>query len=400
MKFNKWTVGLAAAGIVTVPSLIQAQTNLVQTVAAGTSLTGYVDVAAQWNPGTGNGNTPNYAFSHTGVGNTPSTSKADGFNLNVVDIALDKPLDESPWAAGYHVELEFGPDAAALGTDSSYGTGGGDFAVRQAYVTLRTPVGNGIDWKAGVFDTIIGYESTSGPNNPNYTRSYGYTAEPTTHEGLLGTYKLCDAASVTAGVANTFGPIIGSRDTNPGSEGSKTYMAAANLTAPKSWGWLADSSATLGFINGFSSAVPQAFNANGNLTHYYAGFTLSTPVTGLKAGFAVDARHPHNASKPEDTWIYGFYTDYQATEKLSFHGRAEYVDDRAGLFSPVGAPPGKGARLFEFTATAQYDLWKNVLSRAEIRWDHASSGPLYGGTANAPTLRNAVLLAANVVYKF
>ena len=34
-------------------------------------------------------------------------------------------------------------------------------AIRQAYMTLRTPVGNGIDWKVGVWDTIIGYESTS-----------------------------------------------------------------------------------------------------------------------------------------------------------------------------------------------------------------------------------------------
>ena len=51
---------------------------------------------------------------------------------------------------------------------------------------LRTPVGNGIDWKMGVFDTVIGYESNSDPLNPNYTRSYGYTIEPTTHTGILG----------------------------------------------------------------------------------------------------------------------------------------------------------------------------------------------------------------------
>jgi len=31
------------------------------------------------------------------------------------------------------------------------------------------------DWKIGVFDTIIGYESSESPNNPNFTRSYGYT---------------------------------------------------------------------------------------------------------------------------------------------------------------------------------------------------------------------------------
>jgi len=390
MKLHKWTVGLAAAGIVTLPSLMQAQQpNMVQTMAEGTTLTGYVDVAAQWNLGTGNANNPAYAYNATGQG-----PKADGFNLNVVDIALDKPLDETPWAAGYHVELGFGPDAGTLATDSTFGNAG-DFAVRQAYVTGRIPVGNGIDWKAGVFDTIVGYESTSGPNNPNYTRSYGYTAEPTTHEGILASYKVCDAASITVGVANTFGPQTGSRAVYPDvsrSEYTKTFLAAATLTAPKNWGWLADSSLTAGFITGFSAATA---GGNGNLTHYYVGTTLATPVAGLKVGAAVDYRHPHDSAAKDDTWIYGVYSSYQATEKLSLHLRGEYVDDKAGLF---GFTP---ERLFEVTATVQYDLWKNVLSRAEVRWDHGSNGKFFGGnTAGAPTLRNSVMFAANVVYKF
>jgi len=396
MKFNKWTVGLAAAGIVTLPSLTRAdQPNMVQTMAAGTTLSGYVDVAAQWNLGTGNANNPAYSFNSTGAG-----SKADGFNLNIVDLVLDKPLDETPWASGYHVELGFGPDAGTLGTDSTF-LNAGDMGVRQAYVTLRTPIGNGIDWKVGVFDTIIGYESTSGPNNPNYTRSYGYSAEPTTHEGILASYKICDVASVTLGVANTFGPQIGSRNTSY-PEDSKTWMVATTLTAPKSWGWLADSSLTAGIINGFSAAVPMGAanpGANGNLTHYYAGMTIATPVTGLKAGLALDYRHPHDSIAQDDTWVYGIYTSYQATEKLSMHLRGEYVDDKAGLFAPQGALTQE--RLFEVTYTVQYDLWKNVLSRAEVRWDHAGNGQFFGGnTAGAPTRRNSVMFAANLVYKF
>ena len=391
MKFNKWTVGLAAAGLVTLPSLTRAvDANMVQTMAAGTTLSGYVDVAAQWNLGTGNANNPAYGFNATGAG-----SKADGFNLNVVDLVLDKPLDETPWAAGYTVNLAFGPDAGTLGTDSTFANAG-DFAVRQAYVTLRTPIGNGIDWKIGVFNTIIGYESASAAYDPNYTRSYGWTAEPTTHEGILGTYKICDAATVSVGVANTFGPQTGTR--HPTKEDTKVWMAALTLTAPKSWGWLADSSWTAVVINGFSAAVPNGGGAlgNGNLTHYYTGLTLATPVTGLKAGVAVDYRHIHDTAVPDDTWIYGVYASYQATEKLSLHMRGEYVDDKAGLFTALGQE-----RLFEVTATVQYDLWKNVISRAEVRWDHASNGQFFGGSvAGTPTRRNAVMLAANVIYKF
>jgi len=36
-----------------------------------------------------------------------------------------------------------------------------------------------IDWKVGVFDTIIGMKVDLG-NNPNFTRSYGFNIEPTT----------------------------------------------------------------------------------------------------------------------------------------------------------------------------------------------------------------------------
>ena len=203
MKFNKWTLGLAALGVVSLSSAAradEAKLSQVQTALSNTTLSGYVDTSIEYNP-TGSGSTAPVAF--------PALRKANGFNLNVIDLALDKPEDESPWASGYHVELWMGPDANTLATQSNGNQA--DFAIRQAYITLRTPVGNGIDWKIGVFDTIIGYESTSSPLNPNYTHSYGYTMEPTTETGLLATYKFCDAFSVTAGMADSKGPVINDR---------------------------------------------------------------------------------------------------------------------------------------------------------------------------------------------
>src|ERR1051326_3234665 len=135
MKFNKWTMGLAAVGVVSLASAVKAEetANTVLTALSSTTISGYVDTSAQWNLGTGNANNPPYSFG--------GASKADGFNLNVVQLSLDKPLDESEWAAGYHVDLWLGPDAAALGTASIF-SGTSDFAIRQAYIALRTPVGN------------------------------------------------------------------------------------------------------------------------------------------------------------------------------------------------------------------------------------------------------------------
>ena len=182
MKFNKWTMGLAAIGVVSLASAARAdetatKMDKVNTALSNTTLSGYVDTAAVFNPGgvggTGYNYYNNYNYYNHNVGYY-SFAKANGFYLNAIDLALDKPQDESPWASGYHVELMFGPDA----TPASYTGNDGTTAIRQAYLTLRTPVGNtAIDWKVGVFDTIIGYESTTDGANPNYTRSYGYTIE-------------------------------------------------------------------------------------------------------------------------------------------------------------------------------------------------------------------------------
>jgi hypothetical protein len=51
----------------------------------------------------------------------------------------------------------------------------------------------------------------------------------------------------------------------------------------------------------------------------------------------------------------------------------------------------------------QYEVWKNVVSRLEFRWDHAadSSAP-FGGVAatDAGTKKNSYILVGQVAYKF
>src|SRR5690349_4587077 len=133
MHVNKWTVGLAVVGLISVGSVAQADekpASTVMTALSATTLSGYVDTSMQWNFGTGNQALPDYKFG--------GSSKADGFNLDVVQIRIDKPLDEQDWAAGYRVDLWAGPDANTLGTQSSGSAS--DFAVRQAYVALRMPI--------------------------------------------------------------------------------------------------------------------------------------------------------------------------------------------------------------------------------------------------------------------
>jgi len=409
MKYNKWTVALAALGVVSLASAARAEEKAspVMTALSSTTISGYVDTSAEWNFGTGNANVPPYKFDNI--------NKADGFNLDVIQLRIDKPLDEQDWAAGYRADFWFGPDANVLGT-SSTGINTSDFGIRQAYVALRAPVGTGLDFKMGVFDSIIGYESIESGNNPNFTRSYGHTIEPQTMTGLLASYRFCDCFSASAGVADTWNSTINDRPFAPVNSGVpaygpqteaesyKAYMASVALTAPDSMGFLSGSTLYGGFVNGFADTTLAALSAKPiTVTSYYVGATVATPVTGLRAGASFDYLDVHPANN--DNYSVAGYLSYQATEKLSFHGRVEYYKDKLGggetlLWGPVGGP-GK-AEVLALTGTVQYDLWKNVITRLELRWDHSLlDNALFGGTVPGVYAEdNAVMLALNVIYKF
>src|SRR5438132_1191586 len=256
MKFNKWTVGLTAGGVVSLASVVQADEaqkpmSQLQTAVSSTVLSGFVDTSIIWKPGTGDANLPGRAFG--GVG------KLGGFNLNLVDVTLEKPLSEDQWAAGYRIDLLFGPDA--VGYNVSVGNNGvvnnnSDFGIRQAYVALRVPVGNGLDLKVGTFTEILGYEDFFSYANPNYSRSFGWQLEPTQQTGILATYKATDAVSLSTGIANTWGAGVNARPARVGAglakESEKTYMASITITAPDSWGFLSGSGWYLGIIDGLA----------------------------------------------------------------------------------------------------------------------------------------------------
>ena len=397
MKVNKWTLGLAACGLISLPALVQAEEKLsaLQTALSSTMISGYVNTSAQWDIGTGNGNVPGFAYNN---------NKQDGFSLNVVKVTIERPLDEGQWSAGYKVDTVYGPDANALFTQS---TGiPADFGVKQAYVALRAPVGNGLDIKLGVFDTIVGYETFDAGSNPNYTRSYGYTIEPTTHTGLLLTYQLNDMLGFSAGIANTYGPTINQKAWNNGrAESYKTYMGSVAFSAPKEWGFVGGSTLYAGIINGLNTG----FTTSGARdTHFYVGGAITTPLKGLKLGASYDyAAIDDTSTTPDgDLWAAALYASFSPEgSKFGVHLRGEYASHSPGLATTTAFGSQNlvfPEKVFALTGTVQYDLWKNVLSRVEARWDHAANGAdAFGGDpGGAPALKNHFMVVANLIYKF
>lgn len=395
MKFNQWTLALASVGIVSLGSAHADEQHPVTTAVASTQISGYVDVSASWWTGknaigaAGNAGLPGRSFD--------GANKQDGFNLNVVKLALEKPLgEETTWSAGYKAELLFGPDATAYTTTLNPGgpLGGvntDDFSVKQAYVALRAPVGNGLDVKLGVWDTIIGYEFFDSGSNANYSRSYGFFLEPLHHTGALASYKVTDMISVVGGIANSnTGPV---NDRNA-IESRKSFLGAITLTLPEAAGPLKDSVISAGVIHGRNGIATGGATAAQSVNNYYAGATLNTPVEGLTFGLAWD--YLQDGAAPvggsSDAYAVAAYLSY-GQDKWKANLRADYTQATSGTYY---ASPGDRNELGSLTGTLDYNLWENVLTRLEVRYDRALSGDKPFGVTDD----SALTVALNAVYKF
>ena len=389
MNINKWTVALAAAGVVSFASVTNAQEakETVKTLAASTTLSGYVSTSVNWTPGSTDGVQSSY-FANSG--------KNDRIALDVISLTLASKAGEGEWAAGYKATLWAGPDALALNTSS--GTEG-DVAIKNAYISLRAPLGTGVDLKMGVFDTIIGYEGTDRNTNPFYSHSWGFYFEPTQHTGLLASYRVSDAISLSAGIANTTTPAINAQAAN---NSRKTYMAAATLTAPDSFGFLKGASVTGGFVSGRRSDLGAVSDQN-----YYVGATIPTPIKDLTFGFAWDRKSLSGSLDNilgDDVDVTGAiefdivsaYLSYKVSDKLtaSYRGEVIMVDGSAS----VGSVTGDIDRTLAWAHTVglDYKLWANVTSRLEYRLEDSALLK----EAGVSDRRFGQSVTANVIYNF
>jgi hypothetical protein len=299
----------------------------------------------------------------------------------------------------------FGPDAdyyASRNTITGLTTQD-NFSVKQAYVALRAPVGNGLDIKMGVWDTIVGYEFFEAGSNPNYSRSYGYALEPTHHTGLLASYKVNDIFSLSGGIANAY---TGGVNDRPVTETKKTYLAAITVTLPEAAGPLKNSVISAGYVGGQNGAAGTFNTARLHDTRsYYAGITLNTGLEGLQVGAAWDYREngttPFGAAVPaagvlnSDAYAVAAYATY-GKDKWKLNVRADYTQATAGTWYAIGAGRTDRDELGSLTGTLEYSLWENVLTRAEVRYDRALSGDRPFGNGQ----ESALTLALNAIYKF
>ena len=396
MKISKWTKMLLSAGLVSIPAVMLADDapapSTVLTALSSTTLSGYVDTTAVWKFGTGDANMPGRVYDGPDV--------QDGFNLNVVSLTLDKPLDTSDWSAGYHIQMLMGPGAAKRGT-GIIAAPATDFAFNEAYVNLHAPIGNGLEFHVGQFGTFNGYEGYDTYKDPNWSRSYGFFNETSAHTGVAAFYKVADFLTVQAGIGNT-GPFNSQVDAKSHTESAKAYLVMATLTAPDSFGWLKGATLSGGYTTGPKDA---SLEPAAHIDQLYVGGTMPLPVTGLSLGFAYDYTGNVIATGGGYANATALYIMWQATEKFKVNTRLDYTSATQGYYYAEGGPSTTHSgndQLGSLTVTADYSLWKNVVTRGEFRWDRSldGTGPFGGTVAGDPRDKNAVSFALNIVYIF
>jgi len=401
MKRHRWSLALGALGLL-IPSVSANAEDLkplqLQTLLSSTTLGGYVDTSMIWQA---SGGRTDVARSYDGG------DRQNGFNMNVTQLNLDRPLSDGDWSAGYKISLIAGPDAQAAA-----GTGGSPFGIHNAFVKLHAPVGNGLNVKVGVFSSIVGYEYFESYKNANYSHSYGFYLEPGRQTGVVADYRVNDVLSFSVGAGNAYSP--GRANVRPledrgGSltqaNGKLNLMGSFSLTAPsKNGAW------AYGTFERGTTGVPGTLGIKA--TEYFLGIGLPTAISGLDLVLTYDhtdsdrtgdAREP--GYPPHYATAASLYLNYKATDKLTLSNRFDWATGAAGAFGAdaTGKAPGSEDKYIADVLTISYPFWTNVTTRAELRWDHDRSeqaGGRFAFGSGPQGVRNGFSLGVNIVYVF
>ena len=361
MKMNKWTVGLAAAGVVSLASTAQAEENSVLTALSSTVISGSVEA------------------SYVGGFSTSNNMHNDGgFEANGASLDIGSPLGEGDYSASYNVGLLFGNRAGAFAGDGS------TQHLKTANIGMNLPFGNGVDLTLGLFDTTVGYEVEASASNPNVMRSFGYAQEPLTHTGLLAATSLTDGLSVSFALTNGFDSSNGDND----GAGQLGYVLGAELAVPDSLGFLGGSTLYVGYVNGnddgnqhtwddasTADVDESGYNGDDN-TLLYIGASVNTPIEGVAIGVAYDDRVWETANGRTESDSVALYATYSLSEDASLSVRYD-----SGTIEFGGAEDS----FDNLALTLDYSIWENVLTRFEMGWE-SGVGPL--GTQAAGQFRN------------
>lgn len=284
------------------------------------------------------------------------TERANTFRMNQTALVAEKDLDPAATGMdwGFKVEGLYGTDARITHTFGLFDRATKamyqwDLVELNASAHLPIIVSGGIDLKAGLYSTPIGYEVINAPGNFFYTHSYIFNyGIPLKHTGILSTTHVTSMIDLWAGVdtgVNAGLPIrpMENNGSAAGLFGIGLNNPIPNLTVLA----LAHYGPENAYIKGLNTTATGRLTPDRNkyarqiydiVTTYKVNdaLTLVNELNVIKDDLSPGLTPGHSGATAEGAAFYGIY---KFNDQLSFGARAEIFRDDQGFFvtSPSGA---------------------------------------------------------------
>jgi hypothetical protein len=315
--------------------------------------------------------------------------------FNAFHLALDLP--EKTFGVGYHVSGDFGREAELLREATRWNKKfqrQPSTELRESYLTTTIPVGEGIQFKGGLFVTPLGTETLleAGAYNDTISRSFTFNyAVPLRHLGGLFTYPVAKTLSVSGGLVTGWD---NPHDTNS----APSFLGGVNFTPADAFGLASN------IIVG-----PEQDHNTHNQRLTWSNVATIKPMDPLTLLVEYTFGAENKASTP--TGIKDAYwnalaavASYGWTDRFNTALRTEFFYD-AQAFRTVGSgqfatptQPVHNAALGEVTLTSSYKFTKMLIGRAEFRQDWANRPIFKQGSNGADS--NQTTLAMQLIYTF
>jgi hypothetical protein len=296
-----------------------------------------------------------------------TTFKVDELDLNMAGLGVKKTASESSrW--GTELEVQAGKDSEAFGFSATAPNVSGANWLRHfdlANVSYLAPVGNGLTVQAGLFNSVIGYDSLYAKDNFSYTRPWGADYTPYLMFGVNASYPFSKKTTATIFVINDYFHLANPNDV-PSIGGQIAYQATERLTLKETVLYGPHQSNTdLEFWRFFSDSISEWKGKN----------------TTAALEYQVGTERVAEPGNPRALW-----TSAQLPLHLVVHGpwsvtaRPEIAWDRDGRWT------GSAQLIKAVTATLEYKLAyrkTNTIARFEYRFDDSrgKGGGFFRGAA-------------------
>ena len=299
-----------------------------------------------------------------------TTFKVDELDVNMAAAGVKKLAAEtSRW--GLELEVQTGKDSENFGFSATAPNVSGSDWLRHfglADVSYLAPVGKGLTVQAGLFNSLIGYDSLYAKDNFTYTRPWGGDYTPYLMFGVNASYAFSKKITVTAFVINDY---VHLADPNsvPSFGGQLAYLPTAHVTLKETLLYGPHQADTaLEFWRFFSDTIAEWKRDRLAAAFEYQLGTERVATTGNPRALWMSAQLPVHRV------VHGPW---------SVTARPEVAWDRDGRWT------GSVQLIKAVTGTLEYKLpyrKTNTVARLEYRFDDSSGkgGGFFRGTEISP----------------